>query len=269
MDQTMRVKLLGVRGTVPVHGPNHRVFGGATSCVLVEAAGRAFVLDAGTGLLSPSFDGFFPTRQISLLISHPHVDHMLSLPAFGPLFDDRYEFDVYLGARGGLGAREQIERLMAPPLWPVGPDVFRARVSYHDVPASLEVGEAGVDTMESEHPGGSTIYKISCGGASVVYATDYEPESDSPAEFCDFARGCSLLMIDAQYTTEEYAHTRGFGHSTIERSVAIAESCEAERTILVHHDPKRTDAELAELDRTVRADHPTIHFGREDEEVIL
>ena len=47
--------------------------------------------------------------------------------------------------------------------------------------------------MESRHPGGSTIYKISYGGASVVYATDYEPESDAPPDFCAFARGCSLL----------------------------------------------------------------------------
>lgn len=269
MDKTMRVRLLGVRGTVPVHGSDHALFGGATSCVLVEAAGQAFVLDAGTGLLSPSFGGFFSTRHVTLLVSHPHVDHLLSLPAFGPLFDDSYEFDVYLRTRGGLTALEQIERLMTPPLWPVGPDVFRARVSYHDVPASFSVGEARVDTMESVHPGGSTIYRISCGDTSLVYATDYEPASDAPDDFCDFARGCSLLLLDAQYTSEEYAHTRGFGHSTIERSVAIAEACEAERTILVHHDPKRVDGALEELERAVRAGHPTIHFGREDEEITL
>lgn len=269
MDQTMRVRLLGVRGTVPVHGSDYALFGGATSCVLVEAAGRAFVLDAGTGLLNRSFYEFFSERRVTLLVSHPHVDHLLSLPAFGPLFDDGYEFDVYLRTRAGLTAREQFERLMAPPLWPVGPDVFRARVAYHDVPASFSVGEARVDTMESVHPGGSTIYKISCGDASLVYATDFEPASDAPQDFCDFARGCSLLLLDAQYTTEEYVRTRGFGHSTIERSVAIAEACGAEQTILVHHDPKRTDVELAELDRSLRRDHPTIHFGREDEEVTL
>ena len=30
------------------------------------------------------------------------------------------------------------------------------------------------------HPGGSTIYKLSRGGVSVVYATDFEPENADP-----------------------------------------------------------------------------------------
>ena len=37
MGHTMQVKLLGVRGTLPVHGPEFARFGGATSCVLVRA----------------------------------------------------------------------------------------------------------------------------------------------------------------------------------------------------------------------------------------
>lgn len=144
---------------------------------------------------------------------------------------------------------------------------FRAGIAFRDVVESFGVGAVRVDTMESRHPGGSTIYKLSAGGKTVVYATDYEPEGDAPEDFIRFAGGCSLLLLDAQYTTEEYARTRGFGHSTIDRSAAIARCCGAEQTIFVHHDPGRTDGQLLELESSLNV--PGLHFGREGEEVIL
>ena len=50
MDNAIRLKLMGVRGTMPVHGERCRIFGGATSCVFVKMGGEAIILDAGTGL---------------------------------------------------------------------------------------------------------------------------------------------------------------------------------------------------------------------------
>ena len=269
MDPPIHVKLLGVRGTVPVHGPEFSRFGGATSCVLVKAGGEGLILDAGTGLHVRPFREFFRGNRFSLLITHSHVDHLMGFPIFPPLFDPACRCSVYLKTRTGLSAREQIQALMSPPLWPVGPESMGAELTFRDVPPSFSIGPVEVDTMESRHPGGSTIYKISYGGASVVYATDYEPESDAPPDFCAFARGCSLLLLDAQYTEEEYARTRGFGHSTIRRSAAIARACGAARTVLVHHDPKRTDGELLELEQSIQRETPQIRFGREKEEIIL
>ena len=52
MNHTMTVRLLGVRGTLPVHGAEFARFGGGTSSVLVRAGGATIVLDAGTGLSS-------------------------------------------------------------------------------------------------------------------------------------------------------------------------------------------------------------------------
>lgn len=265
----MRVKLLGVRGTVPVHGPAYKEFGGGTSCVFIQAGDQAVILDAGTGIMSQPVQSFFSGRSFTLLISHAHVDHLMGLPVFPPLFDSGVRCDVYLKTRNGLSAREQIERLMAPPLWPVRTDAFKADLRFHDVPASFRLGDVQVDTMDSIHPGGSTIYKLSYKGVSVVYATDFEPPDENPKEFCAFAKGCSLLMLDAQYTQEEYAGVKGFGHSTILRSVAIAQNCGAQQTFLIHHDPKRNDEQLTAFEKAVQAQNPHIRFGRGGEEVNL
>ena len=267
MDNAIRLKLMGVRGTMPVHGERCRIFGGATSCVFVKMGGEAIILDAGTGLSGGAYREFFGTERFTLLLTHSHVDHIMGLPPFQPLFDPACSGEVYLRTRGGLDARAQVEALMSPPLWPVKTGAFRAGIAFRDVVESFGVGAVRVDTMESRHPGGSTIYKLSYGGRTVVYATDYEPEGDAPEDFIRFAGGCSLLLLDAQYTTEEYARTRGFGHSTIDRSAAIARCCGAEQTIFVHHDPGRTDGQLLELESSLNV--PGLHFGREGEEVIL
>jgi phosphoribosyl 1,2-cyclic phosphodiesterase len=50
----MRVRLWGVRGSIPVPGSQAAGFGGNTSCVQVTAAdGTELILDAGTGIRGP------------------------------------------------------------------------------------------------------------------------------------------------------------------------------------------------------------------------
>ena len=115
MENDIRVKLMGVRGTMPVHSPDCRVFGGATSCVFVSMGGQAIILDAGTGLSGPGFDSFFGAEHFTLLLTHSHVDHIMGFPPFPALFDGRRSGEVYLKTRGGLDARAQLENLMAPP----------------------------------------------------------------------------------------------------------------------------------------------------------
>ena len=269
MEHTMELKLLGVRGTVPVHGPSFAQFGGGTSCVLVKADGQGIILDAGTGLSGRDVRAFYGGNDFTMLITHAHVDHLMGFPIFPPLFDRGCRCDVYLKTRGNKTARDQVEALMAPPLWPIRTDCVQAKLTFHDVAASFSLGAVQVDTMDACHPGGSTLYKLSWGGKSVVYATDYEPESDEPADFCDFAAGCSLLLLDAQYTDEEYPRHRGFGHSTLRRSAEIARRCGAAQTILIHHDPKRTDRELLQLEEALRESYPGVRLGRGGEEVTI
>src|SRR5699024_1565261 len=163
----------GVRGTLPVHGPEFSCFGGANSCVLVRAGGETIILDAGTGLSGRAWERFFPEKHFTLLISHAHVDHLMGFPVIPPLFDPTVTCDIYLKSREGRSAQAQLETLMSPPLWPVTTGSMGAALTFHDVPPFFRVGPVAVETMESRHPGGSTIYKLSLDGVSVVYATDF------------------------------------------------------------------------------------------------
>ncbi len=263
----MQIRLKGVRGSLPVHAPEFAVYGGATSCIWVKAGEENIILDAGTGLRGDL--GFFSSsHRFTLLLTHPHIDHLMGLPLFSPLFDKHTRFDIYLPAENGPAARQQIEQLMSPPLWPVSPDAFGAAVEFHASPARFTVGDVTVETLTVPHPGRCVAYKLTRQGRSLVYATDLE--IDGPAEpFLSFAGRCDLLLLDAQYTEEEYAVTKGFGHNTVSRSISLARQCNAGKTIFIHHDPGRTDNTLSAWDSDLASAHPSMHFGRQGEEVLL
>ncbi len=66
----------------------------------------------------------------------------------------------------------------------------------------------------------------------------------------DFCRGADLLFHDAQYTEDEYARKRGWGHSTTVDAVELAMEAGVRRLGLFHHDPDRSDDEIdREVDR--------------------
>ncbi len=270
MDRpSFQVKLMGVRGSMPVHGAAHARFGGATSCVFIRAGEEGLILDAGSGLNGAAWRNFFPGEHLSLLITHAHADHILGFPAFGPLFDPRCTADIYLKSRAGLDARRQLETLMNPPLWPVGVEAMRAALRFCDVPGRFAIGPVQVSALEGRHPGGATLYRLDRGGESLVYATDFEPDDASADAFCDFAADCSLLLLDGQYTDEEYAARRGFGHSAMMASAELAQRCRARQTLLIHHDPNRTDDQLLLLEQEIRARYGNVRLGREGEEIDL
>lgn len=61
------------------------------------------------------------------------------------------------------------------------------------------------------------------------------------------ARGASLLIHDCQYAESEYPAHRGWGHSSLPDALAFARRSDAQRLVLVHHDPWHNDSFLEAL----------------------
>jgi len=258
------VRLLGVRGSVPVSGEAFARYGGATLCVLVQLAGRTVLLDAGTGLLRLPDDAL-TARELPLLLSHAHIDHLLGLPLSAcVLRRDTPQLEVY-----AKGADEPVKRLMSPPLWPVGPASLPAPPCFRELPASLALGPVRVTTMEGVHPGGVTLFRLEGGGKSVVYAADCALTDELAPALTAFARDCDLLLCDGQYSDEEWPAKSAFGHSRWTAAAALGRACGAKRVRIIHHDPARTDEELDAAAPALAALCPGCAFGHEGEVIAL
>jgi ribonuclease BN (tRNA processing enzyme) len=55
------------------------------------------------------------------------------------------------------------------------------------------------------------------------------------------------LIHDAQYTPREVEERRGWGHSDYLSVFELAHKANIKKLILFHHDPSRTDAEVAAI----------------------
>ncbi len=82
-----------------------------------------------------------------------------------------------------------------------------------------------------------------------------------------FAHEANLLIHDAEFTPEEYIHgipsKQGWGHSTWEMAIEVAQAAGAKNLALTHHNALHNDAFLDGIERQVQALFPTAVVARE------
>jgi hypothetical protein len=70
---------------------------------------------------------------------------------------------------------------------------------------------------------------------------------EARASLVEFLHGCEILILDSQYTDEEYKAHIGWGHGSLSTSVSLATDAEVEKLLLFHHDPAHDDAMIDEM----------------------
>jgi phosphoribosyl 1,2-cyclic phosphodiesterase len=267
----MRIKFWGVRGSIASPGPDTAEVGGNTSCVEVNCGETRLVLDAGTGLrrLGDALLAGGPV-DATLLLSHLHWDHIQGLPFFVPAYLRSTRLEVVGTGGGAASLRSVLAGQMTAPVFPVRLEELGADLRVREVRSgdAFDVGEAHVRAVRLNHPGGVLAYRIEHGGRSVVYATDTEHYACVDPALRALAEGADVLIYDSQYTPEEYRGDGGrskvgWGHSTYVAGAELARAAGVGRYVLFHHDPQRTDAGVAELERAAKDLFPSSVAARE------
>jgi phosphoribosyl 1,2-cyclic phosphodiesterase len=253
----MKVKFWGTRGSIAVPGKNTTVYGGNTTCLeLTVGSGKTVIIDAGTGI-RPLGDKLASTDgplDVHLLITHIHWDHILGFPFFAPIYRKqcRLSIDGYPTCMKGL--RYTFDNKMGDGFFPITFDALKAEVSFLDRinKGVLEIEGARIDSIPLHHPQGGFGYRFREGGKVLVFITDNELRKDSwegrsPEDYVRFCEGADILIHDAQYTPQEIPERRDWGHSDYESAFDLAYRAGVNRLVLFHHDPSRTDPEVAAI----------------------
>lgn len=265
------VKFWGTRGSIPTPASWTRVYGGNTPCVEVRFGGTVFICDAvwdgelGKDLLTRQP----PPKELHLLISHTHWDHIQGFPFFAPVYMAATRIRVYGRHGGEFSPYQLLSGQMSSDYFPV---------SFRDLGASivddhLDHGQRVIDgvwvrSFALNHPGGCLGYSFEKEGRKIVYATDNEleigpwdvfpdpgnkgPLRRMPAALLQAAQGADLLILDAQFDDKEYATRRKWGHSSCYSATDLAVQAKAKSLALFHHDPESTDRSI---DEKVQACH--------------
>lgn len=262
----LAVRFLGVRGSIATPGPEQSAYGGNTSCVEVCAGDTRIILDAGTGLRQLGNERMKSGPRFStILLSHLHWDHVCGLPFFTPIYVPGHRVEIASGPNGVLAHDEAIRSLFRAPFFPVDFADLGGTVSTRELRANdcFQIGDITVTMAKLNHPDPVYGFRLEHAGQSIVYATDTEHFSCVDPTLKRLAAGADILIYDSQYTPEEYPSKVGWGHSTWEAGAELARAAGVPQLVLFHHDPARTDAQLAAIEAAARANLPGTVAARE------
>ena len=252
----MKVTIWGSRGSIPSPSPDNNRYGGNTSCVQVTSENAFLVLDAGSGIRRLS--GKMPEgiSRVDILLTHLHMDHIIGLGFFGPLYNSAVTVNIYgpNSIRESLG--ERLVRYLSPPLFPIRLQDLPCQLNLIEINQSeFQIGDLTIKSSYVCHPGPTLGFRIENGDSTIAYIPDHEPvlgSSDYPnspawTSGYDLAKGVDVLFHDAQYTPEEYQPRVGWGHSSIPDALEFAKMTEVKKMMFFHHDPAHSDGQLDNL----------------------
>jgi phosphoribosyl 1,2-cyclic phosphodiesterase len=272
----LAVRFWGVRGGIACPDPQTAKYGGNTACIEVRLGDRILIFDGGTGLrrLGEKLVGIGSSLKADIFYSHFHMDHVCGLPFFTPCYIPTNQIRLWGGnLSSGRTTKQALSAMMADPLFPVGLDEFKAKMEFRDFRPGETLkphGDATLRTAPLNHPGGCTGYRLDFGDKSIAYVTDTEHKPGTlDQNVLDLADGADLLIYDANYTDDEFVKRIGWGHSTWQEGVRLADAAGVDTLVLFHHDPQHHDDMLDRIAAEVEAKRPGTIVGRESLEIHL
>lgn len=254
----MKIRICGVRGSMPTSGPQTNHFGGNTSCVEVSKDGWLLVLDAGTGIQQLPLNNDPGNKRIDILLTHLHLDHIQGLGFFRPLFEPSMEVHIWGPASSTQTLRSRLVRYFSPPLFPVHFRDIPCNLILHETENSFfEIGPFSIQSAYVIHAGPTVGYRIYDQHSVFAYIPDHEPALGRSGMIEDIrwlsggglAFNADLLLHDSQYTSEEYKLRKGWGHSSIEDAAQFASLAKVKHLLFSHYDPAHNDDQLREIFR--------------------
>jgi phosphoribosyl 1,2-cyclic phosphodiesterase len=134
--------------------------------------------------------------------------------------------------------------LMKAPIFPVPSSLIEQACTFNNYSCGqvFELGDGIViRTGELNHPNGACGYRIEFAGKSIAICTDTEHFEDRiDQNVVSLSHDADVMVYDAAYTDEDYPKFKGWGHSTWQEAVKVAEAANVKQTFLFHHDPRMT-----------------------------
>jgi phosphoribosyl 1,2-cyclic phosphodiesterase len=251
-------------------------FGGNTTSIkITKDDGRIAIIDAGSGIRNLGKDLIkegFNQKDLFVVFTHFHWDHIQGFPFFDLAYNPNLDINIV-----ALGQQREINNLegifkgqMKAEYFPVPLERMGAKFNFMQMSQNeLEINNTSIKVIKQNHPGGSFGYRIEDKGKVLVICTDIEHGDFVNTEIVEFCKNADLLIHDAQYTSEELDSHKGWGHSSYEQAIEVAEKAGVNKLALTHHDPDHNDNFLLDIERVCQKRFSNSTLAREYMEIIL
>ena len=273
----IKVKFYGTRGSISVCGPKFQEFGGNTTCIQITdmKTNRIGIFDAGTGIRDLGNDlvvSGHEQDQIFIVFTHFHWDHIQGFPFFTKAYDPKQKINIFTMGKGKNNdeIKGLFTTLMQSEYFPVPFDKMGASFEFmHPDVLSGIFGplQVKITANRHNHPGGAYGYRIEREGKVLAFCTDIEHGDEIDQNVVELCKDADLLIHDAQYTSEELKVKKGWGHSSYEQAIQVAEMAGVKQLAITHHDPDHDDEFLLGMEKQCQERFPNCVLAREKMEI--
>ena len=268
--KSMKLKLLGVRGSRPTHKIGLLGHGGNSTSMqfILEGADYNIYLDGGSGLAHHGMRiGESPSsKDFHFLITHTHWDHILGFPFLAPLFNEQNTVNFYSSRSSTTTFKNLFFDLHREANLPVPVSKMNATINFNDVEAgtNFKVKDVDVSCYQINHQAITLAYRLNYKGNSVAIVTDNAPihngnymgegmaekakgrEKEFEKEFDDglikFLKDCHTVVFDTHFTMDNLK--ADWGHSTPQHALDFCSKAGVKRLVLFHHAPEDLDTDV-------------------------
>jgi len=248
----MKLKIYGCRGSIPSHRKNGGVFGGNTSCIRLSLGDYSIILDAGSGLTNFCRDMLENPEELKwpqdVLLSHLHIDHILGLCAFSPIFDKERGVRIFTVSRDERSLKSQVFGIFKPPYWPVNlEEAANAECIPIQEDAPFTAGPLTITPFTANHSDKTTSFHITDGQKSLIYLLDNEVGTMDDAAYQNMVKYCKdvdIVIFDAAYSPDDYPRYKGWGHSTVLDGIKLRRDSGCKRMLFTHFAQMYKDEQL-------------------------
>ena len=229
-------------------------------------------------LLSGSDEYSRKKINATILLSHTHQDHIQGLPFFNPIYIGSTNLDIFGSDNENNNLKNTLSLLTFDKMFPLTFDEMPADINirnFHektflsldpDSDRLAEIKQITSDDIQNPdmieircfksyaHPKeGVLIFKISYKNKTLIYASDKESYIGGDKKLIQFCRNADVLIHDANYTKEDYLSAtnpkQGFGHSTPDMAVKVAQMANVSKLYLFHIGPSYNDETVDEIEK--------------------
>lgn len=251
----------GVRGSAPNPNQDYMLFGGNTPCVEIRTQKYQLVFDCGSGLPKINFSNDLETI---IFLSHFHHDHIQGLAFNNYNFPTKNKIIITSAHSNKIDTYNNLANYYSSPYFPV--NFFEILNKFKFLEFDQVVSnykDLNIKSIDLNHPGNSFGYSITSNNQKFCYLLDNEYQGSQEKKLIEFCNDSNTVIWDGMFLDSELLDKKGWGHSSVEQGVVLADKINVKNFLISHHSPSRSDNEIKKLENLLHNNN--VKFASENE----
>ena len=123
--------------------------------------------------------------------------------------------------------------------------------------------DLNINSIDLNHPGNCSGYSITSNKKKFCYLLDNEYEDIQEEKLIDFCDQSETIIWDGMFLDSELSDKKGWGHSSIEQGINLADKIDVKNFLISHHSPSRDDKEIKNIEKKIL--NKKVKFASENE----